>query len=307
MDINNYFYILLLCLLVGCGGSSSTEDNQGSIDITPNAFGRLIDSEVKGLKYKSGEHEGITDENGEFSYILGEQIQFFVGDIAIGYQIEPKDILTLYDLANNNSFAALNIARFLQSIDDDAIINNGIQITESSHNLSKNKTLDFLSQEWREESVINSTIEQLVYLLTQDTLSGSRYLVSSYSAYLHLSSTLDLSMNEIKLNILDELNISGCKSNNECGQLNIDTSYIGYCPPSPESYAYSKTTTDYVSVSALVLERMEIMDIKSELYNVADTPVITGVCFKHETQKYPSCNNEGQCEISIGIPVIEIP
>jgi hypothetical protein len=215
--------------------------------------------------------------------------------------------LTPYDLANNNSFAALNIARFLQSIDDDSILNNGIQVTESTHNLSENKTLDFLSQEWQEESVINSTIEQLVYLLTQDTLSGSRYLVSSYSAYSHLSSTLDLSMNETKLKILDELNISGCKLNSECGQLNINTSYIGFCPPSPERYAYSKTATDYVSVSALVLERMEIMDIKSGLYNVADTPVLTGVCTTLETPTYPSCNNEGQCEISVGIPVIVIP
>ena len=114
------------------------------------------------------------------------KFNFFVGDIAIGYQVDPKDILTPYDLANNNSFAALNIARFLQSLDDDSLLNNGIQIIESSHNLAKNQTLDFLSNEWGESIDNNSEINQLIYLLTSETTEGSKFLVFSFRRLLSL-------------------------------------------------------------------------------------------------------------------------
>lgn len=290
--------------LAGCQSDVETiKEDFISIDIEPDAYGEFIDSKVTGLRYISGDYKGITDENGRFGYILGEQIQFFIGDIALGNKVEPKEVLTPYDIASKNTFAALNIARFLQSLDDDAILDNGIQIINSIHHLSKNKILDFLSQEWEEENVNHSQIEQLVYSLTKNTLSGSRYLVSPNDAYWHFSFTLDQLMSDKKQEILNEISITGCKSHNECNIQSIETSFIGYCPSPAEVYVYSKASTDYQRITVLSEERMKIKDVKSSLYNIADIPRITGVCFtSSQLPKYPSCNSNGLCELSTNYP-----
>lgn len=300
MNIKYIFIALLFCFISGCNSDTeNSEEDFISIDIEPDAFGKIIDSKVIGLRYISGEYQGITDENGRFGYILGEQIQFFIGDIALGNKVNPKEVLTPYDIAHENTLAAFNIARFLQSLDDDSVLDNGITIVNSSHILSKNKTLDFLSQEWKEENVDNSAIEQLVYLLTKDTLSGSRYLVSPNSAYWHFSSTLNQFISDKKQEILNEIDVTGCNSHNECGIQSIDTSFIGYCPPPTEIYVYSKTTTDYQKIAVLSEERMKIIDIKASLYSIADIPRVTGVCItSSQLSQYPSCNNDGICELS---------
>lgn len=306
MDINKYLIIPLFCFLSSCGGSSSTdtsENNQVSTDVVPNAFGRLIDSEVIGLKYKSGEYEGLTDENGEFGYILGEQIQFFVGDIAIGYQVEPKDILTPYELANNNSFVALNIARFLQSLDDDSILNNGIQIIESSHNLAKNQMLDFLSNQWEEPIDNNSEINQLVYLFTSETANGPRFLVSPADAYYHYSSTLDAMMDDIKRNIENEIDLSGCTTDNECKNYLLESVWLEGCTSfGATKYLYSEITTDMGKIEDLAEQRIAMKDIKSDLKNAADiNNNTTGICIINERPSYPTCNSQQQCELSYSL------
>ncbi len=305
MYINKYFFIPLFCFLSSCGGSSSTdtnENNQVSMDVVPNAFGKLIDSEVIGLKYKSGEYEGITDENGGFGYILGEKIQFFVGDIAIGYPVDPKDILTPYELANNNSFAALNIARFLQSLDDDSLLNNGIQITESSHNLAKNQTLDFLSNEW---GVVenNSDINQLVYLFTSETTDGSRFLVSPANAYYHYSSTNIELMNEIEENITNEINVSGCSDNTDCKVFLVEPVDLSLCMLA-DRYVYSNVTTSIDEIERLEEERIKLRDINSDLYSASGIVNNTyGLCTHNVSFSYPSCNSQQQCEFSTSIPL----
>lgn len=306
MDINKYLIIPLFCFLSSCGGSSSTdssENNQVSTDVVPNAFGRLIDSEVIGLKYKSGEYEDHTDENGGFGYILGEQIQFFVGDIAIGYQVEPKDILTPYELANNNSFAAFNIVRFLQSLDDDNLLDNGIQIIESSHTLAKDKTVDFLSQDWGFLTDENLEIEQLIYSLTSQTLAGSRYLVSVSDAYVHYSSTLVDMMDDIEEQIVNEINISGCSTNSDCSVFVVEPTRLDLCFL-PNKYIYSNITTPIDRIESLKEERSKLRDINSELKNAANIYDTTSVlCTIHENVRFQVCNSQQQCEFSDSFPI----
>jgi hypothetical protein len=300
MEMKRSCIYLLLLIISGCGGDSKT------VEVMPNAFGQILDSKVSGLNYKSGEYNGVTDENGEFGYIQGEQIQFFVGDIAIGYEVEPEDILTPFELANNHSLLALNIARFLQSLDDDALLENGIQIHKSSHSYAKGKRLDFLSLEWQETNVDHSEIEQLVYLLTSGTLSGARYSVSNGSAYYHFASTLNYFMSEINTQIENEIDVTGCKTHNECKVHYVPTAFIGYCPPPSTEYIYSDATTDIQKVTRLTEERNEILGIKSGLYYAADFPITHGVCFTSSTPQYPSCNKQSQCEFSTNFPFDEI-
>lgn len=308
MDIKSSFISFLLVIITGCGGEPKTDENEFiSTQKRPNSFGQLLDDKVSGLNYIAGDYKGVTGLNGEFNYTQGDQIQFFVGDIAIGYSVEPKETLTYYELAHNNSFLALNIARFLRSLDDDSLLNNGIQIHKSSHSFTKEKTLDFLSSEWREINVEYSEIEQLVYSITRETFSGSRYLVSANSTYYDLASSFNDSMGEIKTQIENEIDIRDCKAHSECKIYTVSADTVGdYCPSQDTKYIYSKITTNIEKVITLSEEYDQILEVKSDFYSAASFsfPRITGVCItSFQLNQYPSCNNQNQCEFSDTIPI----
>jgi len=297
MDIKNYLLVPLFCFITGCGGDSKVvEDDFVSTGIEPNAFGKVIDSKVIGLRYKSGEYRGITEENGEYGYILGEQVQFFVGDIAIGYEVEPKDILTPYELANNNSFEALNIARFLQSLDDDSILDNGIQIIESSHTLAKSKTIDFLSQEWSVPFDESSELGRLIYSLTSQTAFGSRPLISASDAYYHFSSTNIELMNDLQERIVNEIDVSNCTVSTDCKVFVVEPVRLDLCLLA-DKYVYSNLSTPVDIIEMLAEERLKLRDINSDLKAIANVnDNSTGFCSINEQSGLLSCNSEQQCE-----------
>lgn len=299
MHIQHILIIFSLFIISACDESSNSEAPEIQ---TPDAYGTLLDSKVSGIKYISGSYVGVTNEDGEFKYITGETIQFFVGDIAIGEQVTPQSILTPYDLANNNPLLSLNIARFLQSLDNDATLDNGIQIHESSHTLAKGKTLDFLSLEWDENDTNYSSIESLVHTLTQDTDEGARYLIDKFEAYAHFSSTLDGFMSDKLAEIENEINLNGCASNNDCKIVTILNASIYNCIINHE-YLYSDTTTDTVKINELESERERIRSIKSSIYNVSTSEREYGLCLIQQDPLYPYCNSEAQCEYSGGLPV----
>jgi hypothetical protein len=87
---------------------------------------------VIGLGYVSGTHSGLTDTSGAFTYEEGQGITFFVGAVSIGGVPTAKNLLTPVDLVapgNGASNRVLNVVRFLMMLDEDANINNGIQIS----------------------------------------------------------------------------------------------------------------------------------------------------------------------------------
>jgi len=109
-----------------CGGDNeSAADSDGSIhqdddsttpepdevtfevlmasSVVAEAFGNVGDSPVSGLRYKSGNHCGITDSAGKYSYLQGESVGFFIGDIRIGHAITPSARVTPYELANSEA------------------------------------------------------------------------------------------------------------------------------------------------------------------------------------------------------------
>lgn len=304
MGIKFIFLLITISLISACGsGTENNADSKVVEAIVPEAFGQIVDSTVGGLKYASGQYEGITDENGRFGYLIGEQIQFFIGDIEVGFEIEPKALLTPYDLASGNSFGAINIARFLQSLDDDNELSNGIQIHPTSHSLAELKEIDFLSQEWELSNLENSSIEQLIYLLTSETSSGSRYSVNTSDAYYHFASTLDNLMNNLELQIVDELDATGCLTNSECKSYSLTTSFIGFCPPGDTIYIYSETNTEFQKIDNLAEERNGLKTVKSELRDIANIPILGGLCTSFQVPQYPICNEQSRCEFIDSIPI----
>ena len=109
------------CVFVARSGSSSTdEDQQNSNLVVIIKDGRLIDAPVAGVGYRSGTLAGVTGSEGEFQYQDGEQVEFFIGDIALGQAVAGKAVITPLDLVPQGSLdspAVINIARLLQSLD----------------------------------------------------------------------------------------------------------------------------------------------------------------------------------------------
>jgi hypothetical protein len=157
---------LLLLVACGGGGGGGGVTSAGGSDSSPNIqTGRFVDGPVAGLHYETATQSGETNANGEFSYIDGETVSFFVGDIKIGEAVGAAQI-TPFDLAGeppptsgadikravNRSFAmnvatpfdvVVNIAVFLQTLDEDGDAANGIQIPAQMQTLARGASLNW--------------------------------------------------------------------------------------------------------------------------------------------------------------------
>jgi len=131
----------------------------GKIEIDNTGF--LIDSAIEGIKYVSGAYNGYTDKDGLFKYDKGAGVTFYVGDestgISLGTATEKIDpynsnrrIITLFDLAGTQDESnprVINMGKFLQSLDSDNDVSNGITIDERTKEsialLGLNNRIDF--------------------------------------------------------------------------------------------------------------------------------------------------------------------
>jgi len=107
------------------GGGGSDDD---TVVAAGSSKGLFVDAEVEGLSYTTSSGvEGVTDENGTYSYTPGDTISFSVGGVDIGtVTAAPKCTPTDFGAAQ------LNIARFIQSLDADGDPTNGIDLGAAS-------------------------------------------------------------------------------------------------------------------------------------------------------------------------------
>ncbi|RDH82483.1 MAG: hypothetical protein DIZ80_09350 [endosymbiont of Galathealinum brachiosum] len=132
MNIKNIFsqvlFIFTVFVLVSCGG--------GSGDAVTTTTGQFIDDPVQGLDYScSSGTTGITNINGEYTCNTGDDVTFSIGPVTLGTLSAQSSFITPYSLFPNDTQAAVNLARLLQSIDSDSNPNNNV-ITLSSSQLS---------------------------------------------------------------------------------------------------------------------------------------------------------------------------
>jgi len=122
-------------VLAACGGSDSSSSFSTGVN-----RGVFIDSPVAGVGYRTFDStpaetsEGTTDLQGRFSYRDGETVQFFIGSIILSEALTPADdVVTVLDItgaADTSDQHALNVARLLQSLDEDGDPSNGISISQ---------------------------------------------------------------------------------------------------------------------------------------------------------------------------------
>lgn len=117
--------------LAGClDGSSDSDDD----DEVTRRTGVFVDSAVAGLDY-NGETtgEGMTNQQGEFSYVDGERLTFSIGELELG-SAPGSDIVTPLSIVEGATSAedqrVTNMLVLLQSLDADGNLNNGIQLSE---------------------------------------------------------------------------------------------------------------------------------------------------------------------------------
>ena len=143
--------ISLVVILAGCDSSYTKDDtnlnSQILLNTTVVSFGSFKDSAVAGINFESGGQQGVTDSNGTFKYEEGQNVTFSVGGVVIGSG-PPSSEMTPVDIVEGGSEdnqAVVNIARFLQTLDDDGDPTNGIGISSTTADAIKSagKSIDF--------------------------------------------------------------------------------------------------------------------------------------------------------------------
>ncbi|KGJ97630.1 DM13 domain-containing protein [Colwellia psychrerythraea] len=146
----------LVILLTACGSDDKSTEQQTSLPPTPSVTtltGVFLDSAVKGLNYKTASQSGQTNELGEFSFQADEMITFSIGAIELPSTLAALYItpLEVYQTNNINQIEVVNLLRLLQSLDLDGDASNGIEITESVHQLAANLSIDFSATDFEQQ------------------------------------------------------------------------------------------------------------------------------------------------------------
>jgi len=111
---------LLSLVSVGCGGGGS-----GTSSSANTGTGYYVDSAVAGVDYVCGTQKGKTDKDGKFTFEESKECSFSLADIPLR-TTPASDLLDGKKIFEND----LKVAKFLQSIDVDGNLSNGIQITD---------------------------------------------------------------------------------------------------------------------------------------------------------------------------------
>lgn len=196
------FLILPLMALSACGGSSSSDSPETSKKNT----GVFVDSPVINIGYKTETLDGVTNAQGQYEYINGETITFFIGDLKFPSTL-AKDLITPLDLAKTTNLThptVVNMIRLLQTLDQDGKASNGINITDAAKN--KATAVDFNS------SISDFSNSDNVTALIMDAGQSETIvdLISSIDAVSHFGQSLELIYNEQEnVDIADEYTVYG--------------------------------------------------------------------------------------------------
>jgi hypothetical protein len=186
------FLLILSCILFGCGGGSgesSGSDNTATNPSTlvpeaPQQFtGTFVDAPVEGLNYVTETFSGTTNSQGEFNYLANETVTFSIGAITFP-AVNAASVITPLNLFNTediNNRLVVNALRLLQSLDQDGIVSNGIQIPSLVHELAQDITIDFSSDNF----------DQQINVLLNLASTFNFTLVSVEDATYHFQQTLE--------------------------------------------------------------------------------------------------------------------
>lgn len=166
--------------------STSNSSSEGASSSSPaseaTVTGTFVDSAVAGIGYRTETQEGVTNTHGEYNYIPGETVTFFIGDMELP-PVRAKGVVTPLDIAGTDDFdnqVVVNIARLLQTLDADGDPSNGISIPASAAEAAVETNFDVPTGEF----------ELATTNFIANAGGGSTTLISAVDAQQHLEATV---------------------------------------------------------------------------------------------------------------------
>lgn len=173
-------FIAATLLAAGCGGSSGstpapTPDPQPEATVST---GILLDSPVAGISYRTETKKGVTNAQGEYAYLPGETVTFFIGGLEFP-PVTARGIVTPADMAGDDKTTQTNILQILQTLDSDGDPENGITIHEEAAAAFAETKLDLAGEAFDAE--VASVLE---------SIGGGLVLVTEADANAHFEKSL---------------------------------------------------------------------------------------------------------------------
>ena len=200
----------VVMLLGACSSSSNNNiDNNGSDGSGETVLtGQLIDSAVSGVRYATESRSGVTDSDGQFEYLQGETVRFYLGDLMLG-DARGAAIVSLFDLVDGvtpvvgvaleraiwewrrgPSFSTvINLATLLQTLDSDGDPENGIDISPEVAALFTANSVDF-NQHWEDFSYDPGFSQAMAQAKARNLLDADRQTRKPWRAIAHLYASL---------------------------------------------------------------------------------------------------------------------
>lgn len=181
-----YKKIVLVATAILMAACSSSDNDSSTPPSATTATGYFKDSNVIGLGYSSGSLSGMTNNNGEFEYEVGQAITFSVGAVALG-TVTGDEVITPIDLATagaSDSLQVLNTVRFLLMLDSDGDPSNGINIEAS---------VSTAAATWAQVDFSTTDLSTALSSIISDAATadgGTHLLPSAIDAQSHMESTL---------------------------------------------------------------------------------------------------------------------
>jgi uncharacterized protein len=118
---------------------------------------------ISGLRYQTPTTTGITNEQGEFQYRKGESVTFLVGGLVLG-SVEGAPSVNLAQLVNRadgkidrlHDPIVTNLARLIQTLDQDGSVENGVTIAPIVHELIGPMVINFNQADTDAEKVTDA-------------------------------------------------------------------------------------------------------------------------------------------------------
>lgn len=238
---------LAASLLAACGGGSS--DGNSSSPVT--STGVFRDAAVSRLYFETSGSSGYTAADGTFSYQVGKTYSFWVGNVKLGSAtlseanatVTPGSLVTSGGTRFNT---IVNIARFLQTADDDLNTSNGIFIKKALDDVGK------------------STWNQINFAAFNPVGSDELIALSSMTAVNSAAPTAYVSFNDARDALADSMNCAytGAFTGNRMNGSSVDSrvavvvdgvgqvSALQFFPAGATAYNFlSATAFDYATLS----------------------------------------------------------
>ena len=156
----------LLVVVTSCGGGSSDTPADQKNDTPSTKTGVFVDGPVINIGYRTETIESVTNALGEYVYLPGETVTFFIGNLEFP-PVPATGVVTPLELAGTTDTsdpAVVNMIRLLQTLDKNGNP-DAIEITEAAKSIAT--SVDFSLSVADFES--STAVTDLISAAEQDT------------------------------------------------------------------------------------------------------------------------------------------